>query len=553
MAGYDYTKPNPLVPGVMGIVDFPETQGYSRNLYDTQWNNWTPHVGFAYQLAHNLVARGGFAIDYLPSNTGYYSSPNDLGEATWTTGNTGAQTYGASPNGVPTEDITDTAPLVAATGSNPLAPQTYGVGEAYFPRNLPNQCRTSSISRWRPPSEQVAMALLHGICRFPSKSSLHPQPQFRKYSKPLCQRSGYACSLAVDLDRQQRRNAAANRKRYQSVPAGGACPLAEIPKQPGELHDPTIHPVSAYPLLYGGQEDGARGFGSYDSLQTHFAHRTSALYLDANFTWSKNLGFANSIVGGGNISALDLLCNRCNRNYFPQDTPFRVVVTAIYQSPFSQGQMWAGSDRVVRAILGGWSISPVFLYQDGNPVTLTGGSGQFTSRVNYTVAKGAVNLRLPSSYTQSRFMNSTTKVTLPCGIIVTPGLFNKMKYNPCAFNGPTVTTPNGNILADEYWYGNGNQTNGNIRGPLRINVDTSVRRTFNLTERFKLDITAAVTNVMNTAEWSSSPSGGAGGTDTVDNRANGQIVGLVTGGGYGQWGTGTYDPRQIELIGRIVF
>ena len=45
----------------------------------------------------------------------------------------------------------------------------------------------------------------------------------------------------------------------------------------------------------------------------------------------------------------------------------------------------------------------------------------------------------------------------------------------------------------------------------------------------------------------------AGGTDTVDNRANGQIVGLPTGGSYGQWGVGTYDPRQIELIGRIVF
>jgi hypothetical protein len=128
-----------------------------------------------------------------------------------------------------------------------------------------------------------------------------------------------------------------------------------------------------------------------------------------------------------------------------------------------------------------------------------------------------------------------------------------MKYNACAFSGPTVTTPNGSILADEYWYGNGNLTNGNIRGPQRFNTDLSLRRTFNLTERFKLDITAAATNVLNTAEWNSAPSGGIGGTDTVDNRANGQIVGLPQGNGYGTWGTSTYDPRQIELIGRITF
>ena len=81
----------------MGVIDFPGTKGYSRNLWDTEWNNWSPHLGFAYQLRPNLVARGGFAITYLPSNTGYFSSPNDFGEATWTSGNTGAQTYGANP------------------------------------------------------------------------------------------------------------------------------------------------------------------------------------------------------------------------------------------------------------------------------------------------------------------------------------------------------------------------------------------------------------------------------------------------------------------------
>jgi hypothetical protein len=139
MAGYDFSKPNPLATGVMGIVDFPGTQGYSRGLWDTEWNNWGPHLGAAYQLRSNLVARGGFAISYLPSNTGYFSSPNDYGEATWASGNTGSQTYGPSPHGIPTETITHPAPLIAAAGADVSAPQTYGVNEAYFNRHFQNR------------------------------------------------------------------------------------------------------------------------------------------------------------------------------------------------------------------------------------------------------------------------------------------------------------------------------------------------------------------------------------------------------------------------------
>ena len=55
------------------------------------------------------------------------------------------------------------------------------------------------------------------------------------------------------------------------------------------------------------------------------------------------------------------------------------------------------------------------------------------------------------------------------------------------------------------------------------------------------------------AEWNASEGGGVGGTDVVNSPANGQIPGLVQGGSYGQRGNGTYDPRQVELIGRIVF
>jgi trimeric autotransporter adhesin len=554
MAGYDFNKPNPLVPTTMGAIDFPGTNGYSHGLWNTEWNNWSPHLGFAYRLLPNLVARGGFAISYLPSNTGFYSSPNDYGEATWASGNTGSQTYGASPAGIPTERITDPAPLIAATGSNVLAPQAYGVAEAYFPRNfqvaLQDQFNFTTETSFGAKKEWLFSAGYAGTREnhLFTRNLAFQNIQSISASAPGTLAAWRAAWIASNGATQPQTTQIANP--YQ--PSSG--PLLPLQNQLAGATLQQFIPYLPYPLLYasGAGLDGSTGFASYDSLQTHFAHRSSALYLDVNYTWSKSLGFVNSIVGGGNVSTPDLLCNRCNRNYESQDTPHRIIVTAIYQSPFSQGQRWQGRNRAVSGILGGWSLSPVFLAQDGNPITLSGLSGQFTGRVNYAGSgKGSVPLLLPQSY--QHVYDGKTKVTLPCGVQVTPAINTRLKYNLCAFSGPTVTTPNGTVLADEYWYPNGSQTNGNIRGHSRVNVDLSLRRTFKLTERLKLDFTAAATNLMNSAEWSSSPGGGIGSTDTVNNTANGQIVGLSQGGSYGTWGMGTFDPRQIELVGRIIF
>ena len=556
MAGYDFSKPNPLFPGTMGTIAFPGTNGYGHGLWDTEWNNWSPHVGFAYRVRTNLVARGGFSINYLPSNTGFYSSPNDYGEATWASGNSGSQTYGASPAGIPTERITDPAPIIAATGSNVLAPQTYGVAEAYFPRNFKvatndqfNFTIETSFGKkaeWLFSTGYAGSRENHLFTRNLPFQGIQNLSASAPGTLAAWRQSYINSNGATQPQTTQVQNP------YQPT-SGSLSPLQN------QLAGATIQqfiPYLPYPLLYasGAGLDGSLGFASYDSLQTHLSHRTSALYLDVNYTWSKSLGFVQSIVGGGNISnGLDLLCNRCNRNYESQDTPHRIIVTAIYQSPFSRGQRWEGNNRLVSAVLGGWSLSPVFLAQDGNPITLSDSNSQkFTGRINYAgEGKGSVPLVLPKSY--QHWYDGKTKVTLPCGLQVTPSVNTKLKYNLCAFNAPTVTSPTGTVLVDEYYYGNGNQTNGNIRGPSRVNVDLSLRRTFPLTERFKLDITAAATNLMNSAEWNNLANGGIGNFDTVDNTSKGQIVGLSQGGTYGTYNKTTYDPRQIELVGRITF
>jgi hypothetical protein len=157
---------------------------------------------------------------------------------------------------------------------------------------------------------------------------------------------------------------------------------------------------------------------------------------------------------------------------------------------------------------------------------------------------------LPKSY--QHWYNGVQSVTLPCGVTVTPGNYTFLKYNACAFKGETVTTPNGSIVPDMYWHGNAAETNGDIRGPGRTNVDLTLRRTFRINDRFSLEVAGEATNVLNHAELNTIENGSLGSTQTVNNPGAGEVVGYG-GGAYGTIGRGTFDPRQITMHGRIIF
>ena len=157
---------------------------------------------------------------------------------------------------------------------------------------------------------------------------------------------------------------------------------------------------------------------------------------------------------------------------------------------------------------------------------------------------------LPSSF--QHVYDGATAVTLPCGVKVTPAKYTVLKYNACAFQGQTVTTPNESIVPDMYWYGDSANTQGDIRGPGRTNVDITLRRQFSLTERFKVDISAQATNAFNHPQYNNLNSGTLGNTNVLNNPGNGQVVGFG-GGAFGTRNLNTFDPRQIVLNGRVTF
>ena len=136
MSAWDLEATNAF--GTQGAIAFPGVDGYSRNLWDTTYDNWGPRVGAAYQLNDRMVLRGGFGITYLPSNTGYFSGPTDYGSANFSAG-VSQMPYGAHAGRRAGRHVRRPGDR-SRRRSAAIRPRRgiYGIGEARFDRHFKN-------------------------------------------------------------------------------------------------------------------------------------------------------------------------------------------------------------------------------------------------------------------------------------------------------------------------------------------------------------------------------------------------------------------------------
>jgi len=79
-------------------------------------------------------------------------------------------------------------------------------------------------------------------------------------------------------------------------------------------------------------------------------------------------------------------------------------------------------------------------------------------------------------------------------------------------------------------------------------MDLSLRRSFAIRERIRLEISADASNVLNHTQYNGNFSGGLGNTVL-----SGATTGYGTSTTYGTFGVGTFDPRQITMHARVIF
>jgi len=531
---------------------FPGVNGYSRNLWDTTYDNWGPRFGMAYQLSENTVLRGGLGITYLPSNTGYFSGPTDYGSTNFSSG-TMQQPYGSDPNGVPVMRFWDPHPLSIAVGANPGAPSIYGVAECKFDRFYEN----GRALQWN-----------FFIERRLSNTWFTSVGYSASHSTNLMNRSVPVNSL------QQIPQSTLDAWKASYIASNGvtnpANELVPNPFQPtsGPLHgftgslgaatlarSATLYP---YPLLSTGGITTSRAWADYHSLQARLSHAfASGYHIDLNYTWSKELDNTDTMadnqgqnVGGTSTGgSLDLLNYRNNRRLGFSDVPHRFTATFLADLPFGEGKALDMDNRVFRALLSGWQTGGTWIWQSGMPISISGASnGAVYPHPDRVLGEP---LEVPESL--QRWYDGNTTVTLPNGRKVKPSKNTYLKYYSGAFRGRVVTLPNGKYNYDQFWWGTASHNFTDIRTPGRFNIDLSLRRSIRIREGWDLELAAEATNLLNNRQLNGAYSGALGNTQTTIDASKGLQPGMGQSETFGTIGLSTFTPREVILNVKVRF
>jgi hypothetical protein len=207
------------------------------------------------------------------------------------------------------------------------------------------------------------------------------------------------------------------------------------------------------------------GTSQYNSLQASLQRRFShGLQIEANYTWSKIIGFnINSDSGPNYVQALTYF--NMNRVVADYDRTHMFHISSIYELPFGRGKRFAASG-VGDKILGGWQINQLWSFYTGTP---------------FGVSASGTSLNLPGASQRADQIKPSVETFGNAG--------RGMSYfDPLAF-APVTDARFGTA---------GYRA---LRGPGMVNADFGLQRRFPLTERIAMQFRAEAFNFTNTPHF----------------------------------------------------
>ena len=238
----------------------------------------------------------------------------------------------------------------------------------------------------------------------------------------------------------------------------------------------------------------------YNAMQVTLRHKSaSGLQYQAFYTWSKSLDEKSSIAGGDTRQEVTTILDATNltrdRGLSAFDARHNFVFTATYPFPFHF------QNKVMGAILGGWTINGIGTFRTGEPFTgrvNTNNSGNgdrwapdrpnlnagFSPDPTSGVTQGCAGLTAIPNACKSPLVSSACKSVAPGTPVGTQTLW----YDPCAFSKPAPGS-----------YGNlGRNT---LIGPGLFDTDASLAKVFKPTERINVQFRAEVFNLLDQAHF----------------------------------------------------
>jgi hypothetical protein len=358
---FNFTATNPIssaigfnVPGELVF-----NNGNHRGLYNTQFTNFAPRVGLAYQVMPKLVFRAGYGIFFVPD---YYGNGPNIGYSQTTP-------WVTSLN----NQITPSTTLSNAfpTGQVPVTGDALGgltdVGFGLNP--VVNPVRHSPyVQQWM---AGVQYSLSNNDLldiTYVGNHGVHVLAQYLEWNQ----------LPTKDLALGTQLNALVANPFFGHIASSG-CGLNDPTIQQGQL----LRPYPEYCSVT--EAPPAVGSSNYNALQVTYTHRWhSGLNVNLSYTYSKFLDDVQGASGwafpGSGSSIRDSYNLAAERSVDVSDIPHSIVVNYIYELPFGHGKhVGADWNGPVNAVLGGWQLTGIVTAKSGFPLSISPASNNTDS------------------------------------------------------------------------------------------------------------------------------------------------------------------------------
>lgn len=461
---FDPFTPNPRADNRLGALRFagfaPGEVG-KRTLVEGWYNGWGPRFSFAYSPDQKTVVRGGvgrtFGLVRTTSGSTHFAGA--------------IQIYSVpSPDGINRLFKLDDGFVVNGVNTVPQPPS---VDPGFNTNAEVDWWQGQEVSRL-PENWNWTLSLQRELPgKFLVEASYNASVGVHLMSGLLNVNqldSRYIYDPRVQPLLSQRIDSAAVRA------AGFTKPYASFPDNLSL--DRALRPFPQYSSINTWSGNGDRsGHSTYHAAIFKMERRVNTgIYLQGSYVFSKLITDTDTVDAGGR--AMDQYNRRLEKSVGAFDLPHNFKFSYILDGPVGKGRKF-DLGRVGNTVLGGWRFSAIHVYTSGQPIQLSGGAvglGGRNAALVKTLDGWVVDAPDNPNY------RATTGFTSYFAPVCSIAAF-------CNAAGQVV--PQTNTL------GNAPRFNGKARRPSNLNENVSLQKSFQFTERFRLDFRWEVFNVLN--------------------------------------------------------
>lgn len=471
------------------------TTNNPRGAYATNLLHIQPRFGAAYAFSNRTSLRAGFGEMYINNNS------NDSSN-----GFSASSTYTASanngPNGnfQPLGNFADPYPATAGNPAGTVQPLGASLGLATTPGSTINFTNPSyqvpSVWEYSVSLEQlltnrdVLDISYSGSRLYNGEGNLNINPQSAAYTAPCdFDRTGNPLSHNICDSTGTGANQGFTANPFQNATLFSGSYLSNSTISRGALS----RPFPAFTDITQSQSNIIHTW--YNSLQVSVSHNVSrALTVHANYTWSKAMTSGTQIDATNGIYA---------RSIDGNDRPNILSFSSVFYVPVGRGKTLLGNvNRLVDAAIGGWEISPLYVYTEGVPWTNGTPGANNNWIVNSPVGIKAHDVQPNATHAYKRLQGVN-----PCVAYETNQTIGGVSQTVLV-NGPTYTefgctspalirlAPSYSVVHNVVYYG--------VRQGSTHEFDASISKRFAWNEKANLQLRLDAFNILNHPNWSGS-------------------------------------------------